>query len=151
MSSDWEVFASMIVNDLGRKLGAGIDLANNEVKSAKQGGSYEYQYHKNTGKEKLAKDMAVGHLFFEYSDNLEEVHLRWLHGSTLKSQFFQKWLDEYPDPYPQRYRRNVRYSFVKRHGTLLMTLRSGEVIFPELSIQIAPKVVEGDSEGTTED
>ena len=35
MSSDWEVFASMLVNDLGRKFGAGIDLANYEVKSAK--------------------------------------------------------------------------------------------------------------------
>ena len=49
MSSDWEVFASMLVKDLGRKFGAGIDLANYEVKSAKQGASYEYQYHKNTG------------------------------------------------------------------------------------------------------
>src|ERR1035438_4297004 len=43
MSSDWEVFASMLVNDFGSKLSAGIDLANNEVKSAKQGGSYEYR------------------------------------------------------------------------------------------------------------
>jgi hypothetical protein len=33
MSSDWEVFASMLVNDLGRKLGAGIDLINYEVKA----------------------------------------------------------------------------------------------------------------------
>jgi hypothetical protein len=56
MSSDWEVFASMLVKDLGRKFGAGIDLANYEVKSAKEGASYEYQYHKNTGLDKLAKD-----------------------------------------------------------------------------------------------
>jgi hypothetical protein len=46
MPSDWEVFASMIVNDLGRKVGGGIDLTNNEVKSAKRPGGYEYQYHK---------------------------------------------------------------------------------------------------------
>ena len=59
MSSDWEVFASMLVNDLGRKFGAGIDLANYEVKSAKRGGSYEYQYHKNTGLQKLARDIEV--------------------------------------------------------------------------------------------
>ncbi len=137
MSSDWEVFASMLVNDLGRKLGAGIDLANNEVKSAKQGGSYEYQYHKNTGKEKLAKDMTVGHLFFEYFDGLSEVNLRWLHGSMLR-EFFQKWLDDYPDPYPQRYRKGIPYSFVRANGTLLMTLRDGEVVFPELSAQSAP-------------
>lgn len=134
MSSDWEVLASMLVNDVGRKLGAGIDLANYEVKSAKQRGSYEYQYHKNTGREKLAKDMTVGHLFFEYSSHLQLVNLRWLHGSMLH-EFFQKWKDEYPDPYPQRYRKNIPYSFVKQNGTLLMTLKDGEVEFPVLTVQ----------------
>jgi hypothetical protein len=131
MSTDWEVFASMLVNDLGRKFGAGIDLANHEVKSAKRGGSYEYQYHRNTGLEKLAKDMEVGHLFFDYYNNLKEVDLRYLHGSQL-AEYFVKWRDEYPDPYPQRYRKNVPYGFVKQHGTLLMTLKDGEVTFPQL-------------------
>jgi hypothetical protein len=131
MSSDWEVFASILVKDLGRKLGAGIDLANYEVKSAKRGGSYEYQYHKNTGMEKLSKDMEVGHLFFDYFDNLREVDLRYLHGSDL-SAYFGKWRDAYPDPYPQRYRKNIPYGFVKQHGTLLMTLKDGEVVFPAL-------------------
>ena len=131
MSSDWEVFASMLVKDLGRKLGAGIDLANYEVKSAKQGASYEYQYHRNTGLDKLAKDAKVGHLFFEYFENLKEVHLRYLHGSKM-GQFFKKWKEEYPDPYPQRYRKNIPYGFVKENGTLLMTLIDGEVAFPDL-------------------
>ena len=137
MSSDWEVFASMLVNDLGRKFGAGIDLANYEVKSAKRGGSYEYQYHKNTGLEKLAKDMEVGHLFFDYFDNLREVDLRYLHGSQL-AVHFGKWLNEYPDPYPQRYRKNVPYGFVKQNGVLLMTLKNGEVVYPNLSPETAP-------------
>jgi hypothetical protein len=145
MSSDWEVFASMLVNDLGRKLGAGIDLANNEVKSAKQGGSYEYQYHKNTGKGKLAKDLTVGHLFFEYFDFLKEVNLRWLHGSMLR-EYFQKWSDEYPDPYPQRYRKNIPYSFVKQNGILLMTLKDGEVVFPVLNIQSSSSLIQVESE-----
>jgi hypothetical protein len=132
MSSDWEVFASMLVNDLGRKLGAGIDLANYEVKSAKRGSSYEYQYHKNTGVEKLATGMEVGHLFFDYFDNLKEVDLRYLHGSQMV-EFFGKWREEYPDPYPQRYRKNIPYGFVKQRGTLLMTLKDGEVVFPFLA------------------
>jgi hypothetical protein len=132
MSSDWEVFASMLVKDLGRKFGAGIDLANYEVKSAKEGASYEYQYHKNTGLDKLAKDANVGHLFFEYFDNLKEVHLRYLHGSKM-AEFFRKWKEEYPDPYPQRYRKNIPYGFVKENGTLLMTLVDGEVVFPSLA------------------
>lgn len=137
MSSDWEVFASMLVNDLGRKFGAGIDLANYEVKSAKRGGSYEYQYHKNTGLDKLAKDLEVGHLFFDYFENLKEVDLRYLHGSQL-TEFFGKWRADYPDPYPQRYRKNVPYGFVKQHGTLLMTLKDGEVVFPVLASDTSP-------------
>jgi len=135
MPSDWEVFASMLVNDLGRKFGAGIDLTNYEVKSAKRGGSYEYQYHKNTGREKLVKDMEVGHLFFDYFDNLKQVDLRYSHGVSLKQQFFENWLSNFPDPYQQRYRKSIPYDWVKRNGTLLMTLKDGEVIFPKLSFE----------------
>lgn len=137
MSSDWEVFASMLVNDMGRKFGPGIDLANHEVKSAKRGSSYEYQYHKNEGREKLAKDMKVGHLFFDYFDNLREVDLRYAHGSAMKP-FFAKWLLEYPDPYPQRYRKNIPYGWVKENGVLLMTIKDGEVVFPKLIFEAPP-------------
>src|SRR5437763_7014680 len=49
-SSDWEVFASILVKDLGRKLTKGVDLSNYEVKSAEGSGGYEYQYHKLGGK-----------------------------------------------------------------------------------------------------
>ena len=130
MSSDWEVFASMLVNDLGRKLGAGVDLSNYEVKSAKRKSSYEYQYHKETGRDKLIRDMEVGHLFFDYHDNLNEVDLRFISGPQLRDKYFKKWLESYPDPYPQRYRKNVPYAFVKENGTLLMTIKDGEVIYP---------------------
>ena len=136
MSSDWEVFASILVNDLGQKLAAGIDLSNYEVKSAISGGSYEYQYHKNTGKEKLARDLKVGHLFFEHANNLRLVQLRFAHGSQMK-EFFRRWLDDYPDPYPQRYRKSIPYRWVIKNGTLLMTLEDGEVKYPE------PKVATG--------
>jgi hypothetical protein len=132
MSSDWEVFASMLVKDLGRKLGAGIDLANHEVKSAKNNGSFEYQYHKNTGKDKLAADANVGHLFFSYSDTLDRVDLRYLHGSQL-ADYFGKWLNEYPDPYPQRYRKSIPYGYVLKFGQLLMTIAHGEVVYPDLN------------------
>ena len=81
------------------------------------------------GLDKLAKDAKVGHLFFEYFENLKEVHLRYLHGSKMR-EFFEKWKEEYPDPYPQRYRKNIPYGFVKENGSLLMTLLDGEVVFP---------------------
>lgn len=129
-SSDWEVFASILVNDVGKKLAAGVDLSRHEVKSAANGGSYEYQYHKDSGKDKLVKDMEVGHLFFDHRDNLRNVDLRYVHGSKMK-HFFEKWLAEFPDPYPQRYRRGIPFKWVKENGELLMTLTDGEVTYPK--------------------
>jgi hypothetical protein len=93
--------------------------------------------------------MTVGHLFFEYHDNLKEVHLRWLPGSALMN-FFQKWLNEYPDPYGTRYRKQIPYGFVKKNGILLITLKDGEVAFPVLSSVEQPvKIVSesGEPEG----
>lgn len=130
MPSDWEVFASILVRDLGKKLAAGIDLSQYEVKSAVDQGSYEYQYHKNTGKKKLKSDSEVGHLFFDHQNNLREVNLRYAHGS-LMTEFFHKWLREYPDPYPQRYRKNIPYNWVTKNAVLLMTLIDGEVTHPK--------------------
>jgi hypothetical protein len=129
MSSDWEVFASILVRDLGKKLAAGIDLSEYEVKSALDGGNYEYHYHKNTGKAKLKRDMEVGHLFYDHRENLRHVDLRYAHGSSMR-QFFAEWLADYPDPYPQRYRKNIPFQWVKKNGVLLMTLTDGEVTYP---------------------
>ena len=131
-SSDWEVFASILVRDLGKKLAAGIDLSQYEVKSAMDGGNYEYQYHKKSGKKKLQSDIRVGHLFFDHGNNLRNVDLRYAHGSSMK-EFFNKWLLEYPDPYPQRYRKNIPFQWVKKNGLLLMTLTDGEVTYPKTS------------------
>lgn len=130
MSSDWEVFASILVRDVGKKLAAGIDLSHYEVKSALDRGNYEYQYHKNTGRDKLKRDMEVGHLFFDHRDNLRHVDLRYAHGTSMKL-FFGKWLATYPDPYPQRYRKNIPFHWVKKNGILLMTLTDGEVRYPK--------------------
>lgn len=129
MSSDWEVFGSILVRDLGKKLAAGIDLSQYEAKSAFGAGNYEYQYHKNTGKEKLRSDAQAGHLFFDRRNNLRHVDPRYAHGSSMR-EFFQKWLGEYPDPYPQRYRKNIPSSWVKKNAILLMTLDDGEVTYP---------------------
>jgi hypothetical protein len=70
LSSDWEVFASILVKDIGTKLTKGVDLSKYEVKSAEGGGNYEYQYHKNSGKQKLVDDKRVGHLFFDHKPHL---------------------------------------------------------------------------------
>ena len=96
------------------------------------------------GLDKLAKDAEVGHLFFDYFDNLNEVDLRYLHGSDM-TEFFGRWLDEYPDPYPQRYRKSIPYGFVREHGALLMTLKNGEVVFPALSVGETPTGIDRES------
>jgi hypothetical protein len=148
-SSDWEVFASILVKDVGTKLGKGVDLSKHEVKSAENGGSYEYQYHKNTGIEELRKDMQIGHLFFDHRDGLREVDLRYASGRQL-STFFQEWLEKFPNPYKgQRHRKTVPFSWVKKNGVLLMTLHNGEIEYPKLqttnSEQFAPPA--NDDEG----
>jgi hypothetical protein len=130
MTSDWEVFASMLVKDVGKKLASGIDLAGHEVKSAEKGGSFEYQYHKKGGKAKLKDDMEAGHLFFTHSNNLQLVELRYAHGRDLKNDFFERWLSNFPEPYPQRYRKSIPFGWVVKNGKLLMKLENGEITFP---------------------
>lgn len=143
LSSDWEVFASMLVGDVGEKLHFGIDLSGHEVKAAGPRASYEYQYHKDSGREKLKRDMEVGHLFFEYSDNLRNVTLRYAHGSQMKEEFFEKWLENFPEPYGQRYRKNIPYGWVKKNGHLLMTLTDGEVTFPNVAVaDVVPRTID---------
>ena len=136
LPSDWVVFGSMLVDDLGQKLAAGVDLTNYEIKPAKRKGSYEYQYHKESGRQKLLKEATVGHLFFDYSDNLREVDLRYMHGSEL-STYFEKWLSEFPatpEEYKgQRFRRQITYGVVKRSGKLLMSLKDGEIVLPNIA------------------
>ena len=89
MTSDWEVFASILVKDVGKKLAKGIDLESFEVKSAENDGAFEYQYHKNTGRAKLKDDIDAGHLFFSHSNNLRLVELRYSHGRDMKEEFLR--------------------------------------------------------------
>ena len=138
MSSDWEVFASILVRDPGKKVVAGTDLSQYEIKSALDGGSYEYQYHKITGRKKLKSDSEVGHLFFDHRNDLRHVDLRYAHGNLMKD-FFRQWLKEFPKPYHQRYRRIIPFNWVKENATLLMTLVDGEVTFPKRVAAPAPR------------
>lgn len=59
---DWEVLVAILVDDKGSALRSGADLLNHEVKSAKKGGGFEYQYHRVRGLEKLDHDLTIEHL-----------------------------------------------------------------------------------------
>jgi len=128
----------------------GVDLSGNEVKSAENGGNYEYQYHKNTGQQKLRDDMRVGHLFFDHKDNLRSVDLRYASGEALAA-FFQKWLTEFPDPYQQRYRKNIPFRWVQQNAKLLMSLRDGEVTYPLLQSANSEEARAGVAPSTAKD
>lgn len=123
--SDWEVFASLLVDRKGHGGVSGVDLGGFEVKSAMNDSGYEYQYHKETGKAKLHEDMQSGHLFFNHSDFLNRVELRFVSGAKAKVHF-AKWLKNYPDPYPQRYRNKIPFNWVRDHGQLLLVLNHGK-------------------------
>ncbi len=127
-SSDWEVFASLLVNKKGNGTVSGVDLGEFEVKSAMNDGGYEYQYHKETGLSKLSKDATVGHLFFNHSDFLNNVELRYVHGSDANKQHFSVWAKNYPDPYPQRYRNSISFGWVKKHAKLLFQIKNGKLV-----------------------
>ncbi|MEM6256626.1 MAG: hypothetical protein AAF821_27275 [Cyanobacteria bacterium P01_D01_bin.156] len=130
-SKDWEVFAAILLNDRAR-IGDGADLEHYEVKSATTGSSFEYQYHRNHGLDKLTDDRDVDHIFVARSRDYLDVDI-WLVERAKIVPVFDKWLPELIQNYEtagrQRFRRSVTYGFVKNQGTLLLKISSGELSY----------------------
>jgi hypothetical protein len=126
-SKDWEVFAAILLDDRARQ-GDGADLVNYEVKSAVIGGSFEYQYHRNRGLDKLADDRSVDHIFIARSEDYTTLEI-WLIDRTQMTPIFDKWLPELQQNYEtaerQRFRRSVTHGFVRTHGLQLLTIIDG--------------------------
>ncbi|WP_228024847.1 hypothetical protein [cf. Phormidesmis sp. LEGE 11477] len=131
-SKDWEVFAAILMGDRASP-GDGADLENFEVKSALIGNSFEYQYHRNRGLEKLQNERAVDHLFVVRSSTYKDVEV-WLVERSELIATFDRWLPELQENYRaasrQRFRRSVTYRFVVSQGTKLMEIRNGALIEP---------------------
>lgn len=129
-SKDWEVFAAILLNDRARK-GDGADLENYEVKSATTGSSFEYQYHRNHGLDKLTNDRNVDHIFVARSKDYMNIEV-WLVGRNNMIPTFDKWLPELLQNYEtaarQRFRRSVTYGFVRSQGIQLLGISAGELI-----------------------
>jgi hypothetical protein len=130
-SKDWEVLAAILLDDRARP-GDGADLVNHEVKSAISGGSFEYQYHRNHGLDKLASDREVDHVFVVRSDDYRDVEV-WLLERNKMADLFDRWLPElqqnYEIPTRQRFRRSVTYGFVKSQGLKLLEIKDGELVY----------------------
>ncbi|NOH96287.1 hypothetical protein [Vibrio sp. 99-70-13A1] len=138
----WELFGALLVERSGAGT-TGADLDGWEVKSAKQGGSYEYQYHLNTGVEKLKEDCIVNHLFCSYSDTYENVTVRVIPGHILAPRYFNVWEPLYFQNYDasvpaeqrrQRFRKNIPYGFVNATGTLILEIQNGKLVFRDDAI-----------------
>ncbi|NER81634.1 MAG: hypothetical protein F6K42_19135 [Leptolyngbya sp. SIO1D8] len=129
-SKDWEVFAAILTGDRARS-GDGADLINYEVKSALMGNSFEYQYHKNHGLDKLRNDQTVDHLFVARSNDYQDVKV-WLVNRSKLISIFQKWLPELQQNYitetRQRFRRSVTYNFVSTHGFKVLEIKNGNLL-----------------------
>ena len=130
MSEDWEIFASILVRDTGARSASGLDLEGFEVKSALEGGSFEYQYHKHSWREKLDADRRAGHIFISHRDELRHVDVRYCDGEKL-SDFFDKW--ELEEPYAkdtqQRFRRSISYGWVTKNATVILRIEKGEATY----------------------
>jgi hypothetical protein len=126
-SKDWEVFAAILLNDRARR-GDGADLMNYEVKSAVIGGSFEYQYHRNRGLDKLTDDRDVDHIFVSRSESYTNVEV-WLIERNKMISTFDRWLPELLQNYEtaerQRFRRSVTYGFVRSQGIRLLEISDG--------------------------
>ena len=133
----WELFGALLTERSGNGL-TGADLQGWEVKSAKEGGSYEYQYHLNTGSSKLLEDCKINHLFCMYSETYENVVVRVIKGEDLAENFFKLWEPHYIKNYDvsidksqrrQRFRKSISGGYVERNGILIMEVKEGKLMY----------------------
>jgi len=128
---DWEVFAAILLNDRARR-GDGADLEHYEVKSATTGSSFEYQYHRDHGLDKLKDDRDIDHVFVARSKNYMDVEF-WLVERTNILPIFDRWLPELVKNYEtaarQRFRRSITYGLIRNQGTQLLEIRAGQLTY----------------------
>lgn len=133
----WELFGSLLTERSGTG-STGADLQGWEVKSAKEGGSYEYQYHLNTGAAKLKEDCMVNHLFCAYSTTYKDVVVRVMSGADLSDIFFKVWEPEYYSNYDgsvpktlrrQRFRKSIPFGYIEKQGVLLLKIKNGILFY----------------------
>lgn len=133
----WELFGALLTERPGAGT-TGVDLQGWEVKSAKEGGSYEYQYHLNTGAAKLKEDYEVSHLFCTYSETYKDVVAKAMHGADLADTYFKAWEPDYFKNYNasvpkeqrrQRFRKSISFGYVEENGILILKIQDGKLIY----------------------
>lgn len=127
-SLDWELFAAILLNK--KKTGTSPDLNGYEVKSAKKGNSFEYQYHKTNGLKKLAEDQKVNHIFISYDNQYQDIKVRIISGDVFKNEAID-WDKGFRSNYnegKQRYRKSLSYKYVCSNGKIIMEIKNGRAL-----------------------
>lgn len=128
----WELFCALLTGERAEGI-TGADLNGWEVKSAKNGGSFEYQYHRNAHLEKLDEDCIVNHIFCTYSENYDGVVVRAMTGSELREGYFDSWrpecIEEYSKIETRRFRRSISSGHVNNNGLLVLTIENGQLTY----------------------
>ena len=130
-SIDWELFGAILTGD-DRKSGYGSDLKDHEVKSAVEGNSFEYQYHRHGGVAKLDEDQNVDHVFVSYAPDYKRVTVRLVDRSKL-APTFEGWraglLQNYQGTTPkQRYRKSIAFGTVAREGETILRIEDSQLV-----------------------
>lgn len=127
-SCDWEVFCAILFNK--KKLKCGFtDLEGYEIKSAYKGNSFEYQYHKNNGLQKLNNDRDANHVFVVYDNNYLNIDIYILNNDIL-GDILIKWGEEFIQNYTdnkQRFRKSLSYNFVINNSVQIMSIMNGKL------------------------
>lgn len=129
---DWEVFCAILMQTKARK-GNGSDLPLHEVKSAKKGNSFEYQYHRHSGLTKLKHDQSIDHLFVVYQDDTyQDIDVYMMPSQDMFSiiaSWEPKVIESYSAANPkQRCRESISYTTVVEKGIKLVTIRKGMMV-----------------------
>lgn len=127
-SRDWEVFCAILVGEKAKNR-KGSDLKTHEVKSALEGNSFEYQYHRHTGLNKYQEDSNINHLFVSYRKDYRSVIVYLIakeHFTILTNGWLNKIKESYHSGTPkQRCRESISYNMVLKYGKIVFQVVDG--------------------------
>ena len=129
--SVWECLGAVLYGKR-KQAGYGADLGDVEVKSVAAGSSgVEYQYHKESGLEKLRHDMTIDHLFLFYGNEYKSLDSYLVKGVSL-APTMREWLAKlegwYDNPCHQRFRCSIKSRFVRANGKRILTIEDGKLL-----------------------
>jgi hypothetical protein len=130
-AKQWEIFAAVLLGRDGSSAPGSTDLVGVEVKSAKVGGSFEYQYHRRIGAAKLAGDAHAAHLFISYAKDYGEIEVRLLRSKQVHDTILG-WKPRLEAAYAssvshERCRVTLPYAMVRDQGQIILSFRDGAV------------------------